>query len=98
MNVYFIMDCLVVQELLVVLKWILRIVIEYVEIDKGFLVWLDYELLVLVVILKVFVNENRDNVQIDDGKFIIIGEEEFEMKYLGKGFVLFEGEVVYVEM
>lgn len=98
MNVYFTMDCLAVQESPAVLKWISRIATEHAEIDKGSSVRPDYELLASAATLKASVNENRDNVQTDDGKLTTIGEEEPEMKYLGKGLALFEGEVVYVEM
>ncbi|KAK4656508.1 hypothetical protein QC762_204880 [Podospora pseudocomata] len=68
------------------------------EIDKGSSVRPDYELLASAATLKASVNENRDKVRTDDGKLTTIGEEEPEMKFLGKGLALFEGEVVYVEM
>ncbi|KAK4669657.1 uncharacterized protein QC763_204880 [Podospora pseudopauciseta] len=98
MNVYFTMDCLAVQESPAVLKWTSRVATEHAEIDKGSSVRPDYELLALAATLKASVDENRDKVQTDDGKLTTIGEEERNMKYLGKGLALFEGEVVYVEM
>lgn len=98
MNVYFTMDCLAVQESPAVRKWTSRIATEHAEIDKGSSVRPDYELLASAATLKASVNENKDKVQTDDGKLTAIGEEEPEMKYLGKGLALFEGEVVYVEM
>jgi hypothetical protein len=98
MNIYLTMECLARQESPAGLKWTSRLATQQAEVDGKSSVREGYELLASAATLKASVNENRGGEQADDRTPTSIGQEQSEMRYLGKGLALFQAQVVYVEM
>ena len=98
MNIFLTMECLARQESPAGLKWTSRLATQQAEVDGKSSVREGYELLASAATLKASVNENRGGEQADGSTLTSIGEEQREMRYLGKGLALFEEQVVYVEM
>lgn len=96
MNIYLTMECLARQESPAGLKWTSKLATQQAKIDEKSSVRKGFELLATAATLKASVNENRG--QSDDRILTSVVEEQHEMRYLGKGLALFEGQVVYVEM
>ncbi|KAH0525633.1 hypothetical protein TsFJ059_007980 [Trichoderma semiorbis] len=80
------------------LKWTSSLATQLAEGDEQSSVREGYELLASAATLKASVNQNRDRMHADDNTLTSVEEEQREMRYLGKGLALFEGQVVYVEM
>lgn len=98
MNIYLTMECLAREESPTSLKWTSSLATQLAEVDEQSSVRQGYELLASAATLKASVNQNRDKVDTNDSTLTSIGEGQREMRYLGKGLALFEGQVVYVEM
>ncbi|KAM6480515.1 prion-inhibition and propagation-domain-containing protein [Trichoderma sp. SZMC 28011] len=98
MNIYLTIECLAREESPTSLKWTSSLATQLAEVDEQSSVREGYELLALAATLKASVNQNRDRIHADDSTLTSIEEEQREMRYLGKGLALFEGQVVYVEM
>lgn len=90
MNIYLTMECLDRQESPTGLKWTSRLATENAEVDERSSVREGYEFLASAAILKVSVNENREEAD-DTVSFTTIAEEQPKMWYLGKGLAMFEG-------
>ncbi|KAJ4859374.1 prion-inhibition and propagation domain-containing protein [Trichoderma breve] len=98
MNIYLTMECLAREESPTSLKWTSSLATQLAEVDEQSSVREGYELLASAATLKASVNQNRDRMHADDSTLTSVEEEQREMRYLGKGLALFEGQVVYVEM
>ncbi|OPB42710.1 hypothetical protein A0O28_0038310 [Trichoderma guizhouense] len=98
MNIYLTMECLAREESPTRLKWTSSLATQLAEGDEQSSVREGYELLASAATLKASVNQNRDRMHADDSTLTSVEEEQREMRYLGKGLALFEGQVVYVEM
>ncbi|KAL7781227.1 hypothetical protein V8C43DRAFT_319983 [Trichoderma afarasin] len=98
MNIYLTMECLAREESPTRLKWTSSLATQLAEYDEQSSVREGYELLASAATLKASVNQNRDRMHADDSTLTSVEEEQREMRYLGKGLALFEGQVVYVEM
>ncbi|KAK4206017.1 prion-inhibition and propagation-domain-containing protein [Rhypophila decipiens] len=98
MNIYFIMEFLAKQESPEGLKQASKIASQHAEVDQTSSVRDGYELLASAATLKASVNGNRGKEPVECERLATIEENQPEMRYLGKGLALFEGEVVYVEM
>ncbi|KKP07836.1 hypothetical protein THAR02_00044 [Trichoderma harzianum] len=98
MNIYLTMECLAREELPTDLKWTSKLATQLAEGDEQSSVREGYKLLASAATLKASVNQNKDRVNADDSTLTSVEEVQREMRYLGKGLALFEGQVVYVEM
>ncbi|KAL5091602.1 hypothetical protein Trisim1_002820 [Trichoderma cf. simile WF8] len=98
MNIYLTMECLAREESPTRLKWTSSLATQLAEGDEQSSVRKGYKLLASAATLKASVYQNRDKVDVDDSTLTSIGEGQREMRYLGKGLALFEGQIVYREM
>ncbi|PKK47089.1 hypothetical protein CI102_9619 [Trichoderma harzianum] len=98
MNIYLTMECLAREESPTGLEWTSSLATQLAEGDEQSSVRKGYKLLASAATLKASVYQNRDKVDADDSTLTSIGEGQREMRYLGKGLALFEGQIVYREM
>jgi hypothetical protein len=98
MNIYLTMECLARLESTIDLKSTSRIATEQAADDGTSLLQAGYRLLASTATLKASVNENRDGGPAKGNTLTPVDEVQREMRYLGQGLALFEGQVVYVEM
>lgn len=98
MNIYLTMECLARQESPLGLKSTSRLAIEQAAENGTSSMRAGYQLLASAATLKASINENRDGDQTKHDALRTVEEVQREMRYLGKGLALFEGQVVYVEM